>query len=119
GVVLVAHEHEHLGAERLAIEIDSLFAPAVKEQIRLDLHGISYSWLEWRIAVFYYLVEPAVLKSTGSQNLFPGNYRANPSESARWQARCMSVALWVPWTSSNRTARAASRASRGRSAAQM
>src|SRR4029077_15289402 len=41
GAVLVAHEHHDFRADRALIELDRLFAAAVEEQIRLDLHDIS------------------------------------------------------------------------------
>ena len=41
GTVLPTHQHRHLGAERLLIEIERLVAAAVEEQIGLNLHGFS------------------------------------------------------------------------------
>ena len=42
GLSLIAHQHRHLGAERLAVELDRLFAAAFEEQVRLDLHQNSF-----------------------------------------------------------------------------
>ena len=39
GVVLVAHQHGHLRAQRAAVEVQGLFAAAFKHQIGLDFHG--------------------------------------------------------------------------------
>ena len=41
GIVLEAHHHLDLGAERAAIELGGLLAAAVEEQVRLDLHRLS------------------------------------------------------------------------------
>jgi hypothetical protein len=37
GAVLVTHEGCHLGAERLAVELERLLAAPLEEQVRLDL----------------------------------------------------------------------------------
>src|SRR5689334_3435062 len=57
GRVLVAHEYDHFGTDRLAIELDCFFAAAVKKQIRFDLHEIprpkckrfGIRWTKWPI----------------------------------------------------------------------
>src|SRR6516164_1419980 len=38
GALLEAHHHEHLGADRLAVECDRLFATSVERQVGLDQH---------------------------------------------------------------------------------
>jgi hypothetical protein len=43
GAFLHAHEHRHFGAERLLVELDGLLATAVKEQVRLNSHWLSFS----------------------------------------------------------------------------
>src|ERR1700730_5373690 len=42
GAVLEAHEHRHLGAKLGAVKLDRSLAAAVKEQVGLDLHGVSF-----------------------------------------------------------------------------
>ena len=43
GLSLEAHEHHHLSAEGLLIELDRLLAAAIEEQVGLDVHSISLS----------------------------------------------------------------------------
>src|SRR5208282_2077687 len=52
GAVLEAHEHRHLGAERLAVELERLLGAAVEKQVGLDLHWLSFSAVggDWRDA---------------------------------------------------------------------
>jgi len=38
GASLEAQHHLHLGAERLAVELDRLFAASIEHKIRLDRH---------------------------------------------------------------------------------
>ena len=39
GTLLETHQHDDLGIERAAIELDRFFCATVEKQIRLDVHG--------------------------------------------------------------------------------
>jgi hypothetical protein len=43
GAFLETHQHGGLGTERLAVELDRLFAASVKGQVRLDQHVSSFA----------------------------------------------------------------------------
>ena len=50
GAFLVAHQHLHFRAQRLPVKRYCFFTTTVEEQVRLDLHGISFRSFPHRLS---------------------------------------------------------------------